>query len=246
MSTQRADVSTLLGHLSAVSLERARRDKSPELAARVQAIKHYQQRRFAHTYADLLASPRYGPAARFFMDELYGPQDFTRRDSQFARVVPALVLLFPRQIVEMVNTLGELHALSEALDSRMGKAFQGKVVDAPAYGGAWRATGGVAKRNRQIALTLQVGAALDALTRKPLLRGSLHLMRGPAQAAGLKELQQFLEAGFDTFKALQGATEFLALVNEREKRLAAALFAGDGAGTVIDGAASKRALSMLP
>ena len=230
MSTQRADVSTILGHLRTVSLERARRAKSPDLAARVQAIKHYQQRRFAHTYADLLASPRYGPAARFFMEELYGPQDFTRRDTQFARVVPALVHLFPREIVEMVNTLGELHALSESLDSRMGKALQGEAVDAPAYSAAWRTTGGVAKRKRQIALTLQVGAALDLLTLKPLLRGSLHLMRGPAHAAGLKELQQFLEAGFDTFKAMHGATEFLAMVSDREKRLMAALFAGDHGG----------------
>ena len=233
MSKPLAGVSTILGHLRAVSEERARRDGLPELAARVLAIKHYQQRRFAHTYADLLASPRYGPAARFFMDELYGPQDFTRRDSQFARVVPALVHLFPRDIVAMVNTLAELHALSEALDSRMAAALQGKVVDASAYGRAWRATGGPVKRRKQIALTLQVGTTLDALTRKPLLRSSLQLMRGPAQLAGLKELQQFLEAGFDTFKAMHGATEFLALVGAREKRLAKALFAGEPESTSL-------------
>ena len=238
MSNQRADANTILGHLHAVNAERARRVASPALAAQVLAIKHYQQRRFAHTYGDLLASTRYGPVARFFMDELYGPQDFTRRDSQFARVVPALVRLFPREIVEMVSTLGELHALSEALDSRMGAALPADAVDAPAYGAAWRATGGLAERHRQIALTLQVGAALDALTRKPLLRGSLHLMRGPAHAAGLKELQKFLETGFDTFKAMRGATEFLGLVDARETHLVAALFAGDGngCGTVTGGA----------
>lgn len=243
MSTQ-AD--SILAKLEVVAAERAHRSGVPGLDAEVVALKEFQQRRFAHTYADLLASPRYAPAARFFMEELYGPQDFTRRDTQFARVVPALVLLFPREIVEMVNTLGELHALSEALDSRMGKALQGDAVDAAAYANAWRATGGLAKRKRQIALTLQVGTTLDELTRKPLLRSSLQLMRGPAHAAGLKELQQFLEAGFDTFKAMQGATEFLALVNEREKRLAAALFAGDGAGTVIGGPGSEHSTSLLP
>lgn len=246
MSEPRADANTILGHLRAVNAERARRARSPALAAQVHAIKHYQQRRFAHTYADLLASPRYGPAARFFMEELYGPQDFSLRDSQFARVVPALVHLFPREIVEMVNTLGELHALSEALDSRMGKAFPGKVVNAAAYRAAWRETGGPVKRKRQIALTLQVGAALDELTRKPLLRGSLMLMRGPAHAAGLKELQHFLETGFDTFAAMHGATEFLAVVSEREKRLAAALFAGDGQGKPIDGSWSQTLKASLP
>ena len=71
-----------------------------------------------------------------------------------------------------------------------------------------------------------VGAELDRLTRKPLLRGSLHLMRGPARAAELGALQQFLECGFDTFKAMGGAGDFLRCVGDRDRALAAALFAG--------------------
>ena len=112
-----SDASTILGHLDTVAHERRRRAGSTELALRVQALKAYQQRRFAHSYEDLLASPRYGPAARFFLEDLYGPRDFSERDAQFARVVPALVRLFPQDIVETVITLSELHALSETIDS---------------------------------------------------------------------------------------------------------------------------------
>lgn len=68
----------------------------------------------------MLESKRYGAASRFFLDELYGPIDFTQRDHQFARVVPALVKLFPWQIVDTVGALAALHALSEALDTQMG------------------------------------------------------------------------------------------------------------------------------
>ena len=46
------------------------------------------------------------------LDELYGPQDFSDRDAQFARVVPALVRLFPQELVETVAVLARLHALS--------------------------------------------------------------------------------------------------------------------------------------
>jgi hypothetical protein len=74
---------------------------------------------------------------------------------------------------------------------------------------------------------LEVGTALDGLTRKPGLRQSLRLMRGPARAAGLAALQSFLERGFDTFKAMNGAAEFLALVGLRERELAAKIFATD-------------------
>jgi hypothetical protein len=50
-------------------------------------------------------------------------------------------------------------------------------------------------------------------------------MRRPAQAAGLGELQRFLESGFDTFGAMKGAAEFLDTVRDREQALSAALFA---------------------
>ena len=72
-------------------------------------IKGYQHRRFSQTYADMLAHPRFGDAARFFLDDLYGPGDFSLRDEQFAKVVPALVRLFPRDIVQTVLSLGRLH-----------------------------------------------------------------------------------------------------------------------------------------
>jgi hypothetical protein len=51
-------------------------------------------------------------------------------------------------------------------------------------------------------------------------------MRGPAQMAGLGALQHFLETGFDTFRAMRGAGEFLATVKQREAALAQTLFSG--------------------
>ena len=89
-----ATAESILGFLEIVASEGKARAASPALLKRVQAVKAYQQRRFSHTYADLLATPRYGGAARFFLQELYGPGDFSSRDAQFARVVPALVRLF--------------------------------------------------------------------------------------------------------------------------------------------------------
>lgn len=238
-----ADATTILEHLRAVTLERERRAASPALTAKVHALKAYQQRRFSQTYADLLAAPRYAGASRFFLDELYGPKDYSERDAQFARVVPALVRLFPKEIVRTVGTLGELHALSEMLDSLAASKLESVGIDAAAYARAWQATGHAQDRERQIALTLAVGEALDRLTRNPLLRHTLHMMRGPARAAGLGELQHFLESGFDTFKAMHGARDFLSTIGSRERALAAALFGAsfDAAGRIGD-----TALGQLP
>lgn len=215
----------ILEHLHIVSAERAARALDLDLSARVRAVKRWQHARFQRTYADLLASPRYGAAARFFLDDLYGPGDFSRRDAQFARIVPALVRLFPQEVVHTVRTLGELHSLSETLDTAMGRALPPGEIDARRYAAAWQAVGRPADRARQVRLMRAVGDALDGYTRSPLLRRALHLMRGPARLAGMSELQRFLERGFDTFQAMRGAQPFLDAVVEREDAFAAEQFA---------------------
>jgi hypothetical protein len=214
----------ILSRLTAVECERQSRLATPGLNARVSAIKKYQQRRFSRTYADLLESPRYGAASRFFLDELYGPTDFTQRDAQFARVVPGLVRIFPEEIVHTVLTLSELHALSENLDTQMGQHLQTASVDAQAYIAAWLATDHVSAREEQVRLTVAVANQLDQLTRRSLVRNSLRIMRGPARIAGLSELQRFLERGFDTFRAMNGAQEFIEIVESRERGFAIELF----------------------
>lgn len=215
----------ILDGLQQVAEQRRLRRAAPGLEQTVHRLKQYQQARFERSYADLLASPRYSAAARFFLEELYGPNDFSLRDAQFARVVPALTRLFPREVVATVRELAELHAISERLDSEMGQHLLGAPrLTAALYQQAWQACGQAALRERQIALTVNIGRALDGYTRKPLLRQALRMMRGPASAAGLSELQHFLERGFDTFKAMQGAADFLDTVNRREQSLARALF----------------------
>jgi len=233
----------ILSHLRSVAAERGAREASPDLASKVVELKTYQQRRFAKTYADLLATSRYGPAANFFLEELYGPRDFAERDAQFARVVPALVRLFPDEIIATVRALAELHALSEALDSKAASCLESTRVDAISYTRAWQATGSSADRMKQIALTLGVGRSLDRLTRNPLLRHTLRMMRSPAKRAGLAELQRFLETGFDTFKAMKGAVEFLTTIDTRERALAQALFE---APLYEEGRLGDTALGQLP
>ena len=211
----------ILRELSAVQRLRAAHALDPAQRERVLSLKDYQSRRFARGYADLLAHPRYGAAARFFLEELYGPFEFADRDTQFARVVPSIIRLFPSELATTLEHLAQLHAISEHLDDTMARRL-GSVgpIDAPTYVRAWQATGEPDLRRRQIALTLAVGAALDRYTRKRLLRGTLHMMRRPARAAGLGALQHFLETGFDAFAAMKGADEFMAIIDERERALA--------------------------
>jgi hypothetical protein len=225
----------ILDGLQSVAREREARRANPALESAVAAVKRYQHARFGLTYADLMAERRYARAAEFFLSDLYGPADFTDRDAQFARIVPALVRLFPSHIVATVAELSSLHAVSERLDSAMARLRLGgaggggdAALGGTEYGNLWRAVGDAPSREQQIALMVSVGRALDGYTRSMLLRQSLRLMRGPATAAGLAALQGFLERGFDTFRDMRGADFFLATIASRERALAAHLFAGAG------------------
>lgn len=215
--------------IAQVTLLRQERAADPALGAAVQAVKELQSARFRASYADLLRSPSYAPAAQFFLDELYGSSDYAARDAQFGRIAGTLQTLFPQPVVAMALALAQLHAQTEQLDHAMGRLWQAAPGDDCArYVAAWQGLGQRTARQEQLARVLAMGGDLARLTAKPGLRTLLHMMRGPARAAGLSELQRFLEAGFDTFGALvrqRGAVqEFLATIEAREAQLMAQLF----------------------
>lgn len=196
-------------------------------------LRDWQASRLARSHANLLGSPRYGLAAKFFLSDLYGPQDFSGRDEEIERILPLLTSLLPAPALQTVALAVELDALTEDLDSamvgelrRMGQINAIDEIDDGAYSAAYRAVGRRPERQRQIALIRETGEALEKLARKPLLTGALKLMRGPARLAGLGGLQEFLESGFDAFRKMGGATEFLDAIESREQRLLARLFGG--------------------
>ena len=223
---------TIRDCIAEVTALRLHRAGDPALGSAVAEIKALQAQRFTGTYADLLQSPAFAPAARFFLEELYSAGDYTDRDQQFGRIAGTLQTLFPAPVVATAVALAELHAQTEALDQDMGRAWlatQG--ADATRYAAAWRAVGQRPARQQQLQRVLAMGIDLARLTRTPGLRMMLRMMRGPAQAAGLGALQKFLESGFDTFGQLarqRGAVEqFLATIEERERALMEQLFDGD-------------------
>ena len=202
---------------------------APRLGAAVSAVKAFQARRFAGTYADLLAGGPYAAAARFFLEELYNERDYAERDAQFARIAGAMEKLFPRDVAETAAALAELHALTESLDHAMAIALETAAgIEAASYATAWRRVGRRADRDRQLERVLAIGREMGRITRLPGLRLMLKMMRGPATAAGMSSLQRFLEAGFDTFAGVartrNGVASFLAIIEERERKLLQLMF----------------------
>jgi len=225
------------GKISAALLRvmalRAQFEADGALRDRWHAVKRFQAQRLRATYPDLLASSRFRPACEFFLDELYGAHDFEARDSEALRAVSKLEAFLPARALHTIADAVELDELSERLDGRLAAAMSPQVPTdaaafAAAYADAYRTSATPQERTRQLDCVITIGHSLDALARIKLLPRLLGLMRRPAEAAGLGHLHHFLASGFEAFRDMKGAADFLAIVHDREAALMMRLFSGAG------------------
>jgi len=208
----------------ATQVRAATRRNGSAMEARLR-LREWQAARLARTHADLLAHPQYGAAARFFLTDLYGPQDHSVEPETVLRVLPLMKKGLPASGIETVADAIELDALSESLDADMAGLLAGD--DAHAYGEAYRGAGRRDDRARQIELIRHLGHKLEDLVKAPMIGLALKAMRKPAEIAGFGPLQAFLERGYAAFRQMGDARDFVEIVAEREEAISVALYSGD-------------------
>jgi hypothetical protein len=189
------------------------------LAQRLKELRAWQAARLARTYADLRHDPLAGDAVRFFLADLYGPQDSTQRDRDVARAWRMLKRALPPRMLEVLSLAMQLDVLSAELDLAVARRLPPGPVTAKAYAEAYRVAGGREARRRQIALVVEIGTALARAVQTPLVRLALRAAHGPAHLAGFGVLQDFLERGLAAFRKLPDPEQLLTLIERREIRL---------------------------
>ena len=198
-------------------------------------LRRWQAQRLRGSFARFLEDPSRRPAAEFFLADVYGDHDFSRRDADIARVLPAMQRLLPAALLETVADAIELGALTQALDLRMAQSLhriapRPQPLDMTLYARAYRECGVPRLRARQIALIAEVGNGLARALRMPGVATLLRLSRVPARAAGLSELQGFLERGFEAFAALGDGARFVEEIRREETAFSQALFSDRSPG----------------
>jgi hypothetical protein len=208
--------------------ERARLAADPLCASALERLKAWQSARLARTYADLAAAPRYTAAAAFFLGELYGGTEAPPRDRDLRRAAGALERLLPAKALAVLKRAIALEIATQRLDAALAAGLPvGAPITAAAYAHAYASSAPRAEREAQLAAIIEIGMVLDRLVRHASIGVLLKLAHGPAHAAGLGALQDFLERGFAAFRATGGAEEFLATIRARESQLLERLYAGE-------------------
>ena len=199
---------------------------SPSSAARLADLQKWQSQRLLRTHADLHANGRYRAAAEFFFNELYSGGDPRARDRDLQRVHHVMERLLPAEALRALLLAIELEILSQELDADVVRGLPAGPITIERYAEGYRSAGRRGDRERQIELLGLVGAYLDQVVRKPIIRALVRFARGPAHGAGFGSLQAFLERGLDAFEAMHGAGEFLATIRDREVRAMERVLAG--------------------
>ena len=201
-------------------------------------LQRWQAARLKVSFRHFLHDERRAPAAEFFLSDVYGDRDFTRRNADIARVVPMMRRLLPKKLLGTVADAIELGVVTQELDLRMAEALETlaprrRKLDDALYGEAYRRVGEGPQRERQIALIGRVGRGFGKALQMPGVAALLAFSRGPARLAGLGELQGFLERGYAAFESLDDAAAFVDEIERDEREVSRRLFAGDDAPFVF-------------
>jgi len=225
------EITQLLHHLRHSQGDRQRRVAAGGITPQLLMLRAWQSERLARTHADLLASPRYGPASRFFLDDLYGPHDFSQRDQDILHVYHSMRRFLPDVLIHPLSLVIELNDLTSALDEALLHVLVTELgvagtITAELYAEAYRRCDNYDDRLRQLDLIVTIGREIDRLVRLPFINTTLRLVRGPARLAGWSELHDFLEQGFAAFKHMGGADAYLQTLYQRERQILDQIYAG--------------------
>lgn len=194
------------------------------LNEKVRKLQAWQTNRLLTTHQDLWSSKRFHPAMQFFIDEIYGPKDFSQRDQQLAKVVPKMAKIIPEKALISLEAALQLNRLSLELDLALVHALGEQHVNRNSYFESYRGTNSKAQREEQIRLLETLGLDLAEVVKIPGISAILMLSRKPAKVAGVESLHAFLERGFKSFKKLGNVNDFIFPIISREKQMMKRLF----------------------
>jgi hypothetical protein len=226
------DAARLLKQMQRGEENRHQRVAGGALDPRLKILRTWQTARLTRSYTDLLESPRFAPACRFFLTDIYAPRDFSQRDHDIQRLYDFMAKFLPGKVIHTLGVTIELYNLTNELDEELATVLFEQLgvkdtITGELYAEAYRICDNYEVRKQQIDTIVQVGQGVDKLVGIPFIGTTLRLARGPAHKAGWYELQDFLERGFDAFKKMRGADHFLKTIQERETRVLNQIFAGE-------------------
>ncbi|MEN7341307.1 MAG: hypothetical protein AAAFM81_00135 [Pseudomonadota bacterium] len=174
---------------------------------------------FMPFYEDLRDRPGYSSAIDFVVSDLTGT-GIASRDRELEKVAGLMTRFLPGGALDALAFAMTLNA--RILEINLGIAAAlidtsaaGTPITEKRYCIASRRVASMDDFDQLIGMTRQAGETLAGIVRLPMIKSLLRTMRVPARLAGVVDLHQFLERGYDTFTGLDDVQEFLDTMQSR-------------------------------
>lgn len=185
----------------------------PDLLEKYERFLEWQVAYSLPFYAEFQDRPETAAAVEFVLSDLIGT-GVSARDADLARVVPIMVRLLPGKALTVLASAVELNARALAINLDIcRRLFKTRSIDAGIserdYCDAFRRTTSRDECLELVALTIALGHSLKKMVHSRVLGMTLRAMHHPAHAAGFGAMQDFLEKGYWTFRAIEEVDYFL-------------------------------------
>lgn len=183
------------------------------------ALQIFQSQRLRRDHADLAEEDQYYALGNFVFEELYGPHDFSERDTQ-AKRLNQFIRLIPGLAVRDVEQVFDLLSITNVLDDQVADELMR--MDAPiefdeeTYECAYREADNYDDRVLQLELVRGALYNVYRMARKPLLHTMLKRTHTMAHAAGMSDIHQFLFSGYEAILPVKDIHRFVETVHLRE------------------------------
>lgn len=185
----------------------------------IRTVQAWQCKRLLVSHQGMYQQKRFRPAVEFFINELYGPNDFSQRDQDIARIVPKMSKFLPEKALCSLASALHLNTLSFELDFDLAKQLVDTEINRDSYAKAYINCDNLANRQQQIDYIRTLGNDLADVVKMKGIASLLFISRKPAKMAGVLALHEFLEKGFKSFKNLGNVEDFIIPVVNKESEI---------------------------
>jgi hypothetical protein len=165
-------------------------------------------------FGDMYARPGYSEAIDFTMSDLAGI-GISNRDRDLERAAPAITTILPLRALITVADTAEMNARVLEINIAIWRRLIAEIgpsaeITEYSYCIACREASSFGECLNLVHKITDLGKTLKSLVEVPMIGITLRAMKAPAHAAGFGALQEFLEKGFFTFRAIPDVDDFLA------------------------------------
>lgn len=188
--------------------------REPALMSCLQAVQAWQKQRMQNTHAQLFAEPNHVKIAAYFLNRLYGGDEFETLARQLERILPKakkIERIVPKTAIETGNFGISLAVLAVQLDEAVAAYLLQNQLDVTATNmvKAYHACDQKAQREKQMALLSKLCYRLDKYVRSFMLKKAFDISKGAAYNHGFNALYDFLGEGFDAMKPIKSMEKFI-------------------------------------